>query len=102
MIRFKATNIKIQTILENDISPNEQIAQTNNEGQLLFTRNDPVSGNNQQDTNHSVTSISLDKQIEQNNDQQQPDIHNEIEENDAILRSEYQDTNSFGHRYLAM
>ena len=102
MIRFQETNIKIQTILEKGILPNEQIAQTNNEGQLLFTRNAPVSTNNLQDTNHSVISISLDEQIEQNNDKKQPDTHNEIEENDSILRNEYQDTNSFGNRYLAI
>ena len=42
MIRFQETNIKIQTILEKGILPNEQTAQTNNEGQLLFTGNDLV------------------------------------------------------------
>ena len=41
----------------------------------LIARNYPISRSNYQNTNHSGISISLDEQIEQNNDERQADNH---------------------------
>ena len=87
------------------MSLNEQVAQINDEGQLVIqneiTRNDQISINDYQDTNYLGICISHDEQIIQKNDERQADTQNEIGANDPISRNECQDTNYFGQSYFA-